>query len=464
MSDAGVVMCVDTYLKRKDPEFHEVVNELCMGGVRPHGRNGITFLLPTGEFRKSMMEKALHHPEEFETMLKACTFDMVYPTLADLHKAGAGKTLVNRLSQEVDLKVSGSEGVLSNGSKISKDPEFKASPSRPNMVVYLLNGPMPTNGKVVKMEEVEAKKAKKEGGAEKSFSRFVFARRVEEDFCLMMTSPNNSDNLKANPYVSAVGHLVHFLHKNKSAYEKECNLVCELLDANAISSFYILFEPYAQGEYKVLSDPVFQAYIDNAFCTDPAGAIMECLNTSKNEGKHNTTNAKREKVFGNTTIRETFNVFDEVYTGEDAIINLARDEFRFMVDSSNLFTENFDLEEFKTFTYHVCTRYNFKNPANQVSMKKRLVGVIRPQMEYFSGAFSFIRSTAFNYAPFNESESKGSLSLGSDDLKDPTSTTILDYNSRNWATLNKFAPNCKSAAEAELENMKAKINNVAPKQ
>jgi hypothetical protein len=454
MSDAGVVMCVDTYLKRKDPEFHEVVNELCMGGVRPHGRNGITFLLPTGEFRKSMMEKALHHPEEFETMLKACTFDMVYPTLADLHKAGAGKTLVNRLSQEVDLKVSGSEGVLSNGSKISKDPEFKASPSRPNMVVYLLNGPMPTNGKVVKMEEVEAKKAKKEGGAEKSFSRFVFARRVEEDFCLMMTGPNNSDNLKANPYVSAVGHLVHFLHKNKSAYEDECNKVCELLDANAISSFYILFEPYAQGSYKVLSDTVFQAYIDNAFCTDPAGAIVLCLNKSKNEEKHTETNAKREKVFGNTTIRETFNVIDDVY-GND-MLKLARDEFRYMVDSLDLFTNKFDLDEFKSFTYQVCTKYNFKNPANQVSVKKRLNGVIRPQMEYFSGAFSFIRSTAFNYYPFNASESIGDFD---DKNIDPTSTELINYNVRNRATLETTAETCETAAKAELENMKAKIKN-----
>ena len=386
-------------------------------------------------------------------MLNACIIDTVYPTLADLHKAG--KNLVNRLSQEVELKVSGSEGVLSNGSKIKKDGDFKHSHSRPNMAVYLLEGPIPTNGKEVKRMHGDDKKGKTEGGAEVSESRFVFAKRIEEDFCMMQVTEYHTNNtLKANPYVTAVGNLVHFLAKNSETYSSEHAAVMKLLSPNAVSSFYILFEPYSSSP-SVLGASCFSDFVKNAMCKDPVEAIVSCLNANKDsfDGSFGALQSLRDKVFSSATINTVNTAINSIYSDKR---NLARDEFREMVDNSELFGSRFDMQAFREFTYLAMTKYNFSNPEKQVSLTNSLNGVIRPQVEYFSGPYRFVRSSNFGYFPCSE-ENMGKLGNSPSSNEDPTASDLINHYAKNWSYLKDCQSNCSAAASAELDSLKAKI-------
>lgn len=437
------VNCIKTFIKHHDNDLYEAVNDLCLGELKPaRGADGITFLMPTKEFRDTFIKTAHSDPDAASSMLNACIIDDIYPTLADLHKAGK---VVNRLNQEMDVKVAGTTGTLNNGSTITKCDKFKPSSMRSNIMVYNLEGPIPTNGKVVERTPIAKKMSKKTGGAELSRSRYVLAKRVENDYCLFR---EGKGGLKCCPYTTELGNLLAYLKHccdDKKAYED----VVKVLDYNVVASFYIIFEPYHTGNGpKVLSDEHFNEYVKKGFCPSPAKMIISCideLGASVDKG----VMKQVQEVVDQAMIPGPGKLIAKVYGNDKK--RQAQDEFRDFVDMSLEDLESWNYLNFVDFIKDVSRlSSNFSDVKYTVD---QLRYIIKPGTEYYSGSYRFIRTTYFNYVPLSATQMESMRSAGSPEYGEFNDTSLILRNLHHYEKLKASFSDCND----EMESLKAKL-------
>lgn len=469
--------CIETYIKRKDAELYEVLEDLCMGGLKPRFGRGVTVLLPTGTFRDNIIKLAESDPEEAIKNFMACVLNDCYPTLGDLHKAKS-TGISNRINQEIDITITGNEGKLSNDSLVKKS-DFKPISTRSNLMVYILDGPMPTNGKPSKFVSVDKGKGKGKGksevggGFEVSTSRYIFAKRVEEDYCLYKGATEGSQKLSRNPYADAVGSLITFLECNKERYSKEYARVHCTIDHNPITSFYILFEPYCTKDAELLlSKDFFEDYVKSSINVNTYTTITEFINEHDNKDHVNAVNTVRTSVTIAGNITAPMQAIQENYgklcatgkVGTDQVLcaesisyykdrcskRQAQDEFRiFVYNNMELFSSShLDLAEFKDFVNICCTKLNFNNCDSQVMFNNaKLLKTIKPKEVFYSGPYQFIRSTNFLYMPYTDKEI-GEIG-GTDDTDNPTDTTIINCANVNSQYLRENTPHDNNTGEIE---------------
>ena len=434
--------CIKTFLRDHQPELAEAIDRICTGDIKKlHFASGLTFFMPTGEFQKTFIDHASNDVMKADEIFRACIIDEDYPSLSDLHKAGK---VVNRLSQEMEIKVAGTTGTLGNGSKVTKNTQF-AVPSGVNITIYNLDGPIPTNGKVVERTHIARKAAKKTGGAELSRSRFVLARRVENDYELFKLGKND---LKCCPYTAEVGNLLAYLKhcsNDKAAYEK----VAKLVDYNTVASFYIVFEPYTVSGERVLSDEHFNEFIKKGFCPNPSKMIIDSLNEVGGDVdtgmiKRITDVAEQGMIVGPNKL------VADVYGGDKK--RQAQDEFRDYVDLELAEMESqFSTVHFRDFVNEVAMMTSKFNDVKYTVDQLRYI--IKPGTEYYSGSYRFIRTTYFNYTPMSESALKNLAAHGNEDYGQYNDTRLILRNVYHYNKLKSAYSDCTD----EYEALKAKI-------
>jgi len=485
--------CIETYIKKKDPELFEVLEDLCMGGLKPRFGRGVTLFMPTGDFRKKIVDLAETDPEESIKLFMACVLSDCYPTLADLHKAKS-TGISNRMSpaQEVEIAVTGTEGKLSNGSTVKKS-DFKPMASRSNLMVYTLEGPMPTNGKPAKHLSNPKSTGKgkgdknAEGGVEFSASRYVYAKRVEEDYCLYASRSNATSNnsLHRNSYADAVASLVTYLSSKKET-DSECSAAYSLvhctIDHNPVTSFYLLFEPYNTSGKQLISDTIFADFVKSGININSFETINKFIESDSSSHKDYITevNSVRDTIFNTGNITAPMLSINEYYTelstkgsvkgvkvlcpesvnyySSNSCKRQAQDEFRMYACNNfaayNLDTD-FNVAEFKDFVRDCQHKFNFSDCEKQTMFNNsKLLRSIKPRELYFSGPHQFVRSTNFLYVPWNSSERKSFGDVMNTD-GNPTDTTIVNYATLGIDYLSRSTG--RNDNYAEIESCVAKI-------
>lgn len=429
--------CIKTFISRTDKELFEAIDGLCVGDIRPlRNATGVTFFMPTGEFRKTFIDLAKTDVMKADEIFRACTFDEAYLGVTDLHKAGK---IINRLSQEVEVKASGATAELGNGSKITKS-KFKSPVG--NLAVYYLEGPIPTNGKVVERTQI-ARKFNKTGAAELSRSRYVLARRVENDYEMFRLGKNG---LKCCPYTAELGNLLAYLKHcgdDEGAYDK----VMKVMDYNVVAAFYIIFEPYTTTGERVLSDAHFDEYVKKGFCPNPAKMIIDCMNEKGGEMDKAVLKNINETVDANT-IRGPASLIQKTYGADKK--RQAQDEFRDYVDLE--LSEEFNSMHFRDLVNEIMSMSSKFNDVKYTVDQLRYI--IKPGTEYYSGSYRFIRTTYFNHTPMTESAMSALSAHGSEEYGDYNDTRLVLRNVHHYNKLKSSYSDCTD----EFESLKAKLD------
>jgi hypothetical protein len=448
--------------------------------------------MPTGEFRNNIIALAETNPEEAIKHFMACVLSDCYPTLADLHKAKS-TGISNRMSppQEVEITIASTEGKLSNNSTIKKS-DFKPIATRSNLMVYTLEGPMPINGKPAKhtmsLDKEKGKgKGKTEGGVEFSRDRYIYAKRIEQDY-ILYKADEGREKLTRNPYADAVSSLISFLKANKDEnekYKEAYSIVCCTLDHNPVTSFYLLFEPYNTNvDTRIINDNTFTEFVKGSVNIKSKESFEDCFeNNSDIQGTYlQEVNSVREGIFasGNIAAPASYITVNYEKLCKDGKINntevlcansikyytdhkykrQAQDEFRLHVNNTQLFYVDsvFNLKEYNEFVNDCYRKFNFINCETQVTFNNtKMLKSIKPMEIYFSGPHLFVRSSHFLYVPWcNDSIKAMSNSIESND--DPTSTTIINFAGLNKKYLDNQITGLDNNNE-EIESCVAKIMN-----
>ena len=151
MSKAGVkkFCSLSNYLRKVDPNFYDLIQDLCMGRMLIPRKNtsGITLLRPDKNLLKDLQKKAYgKDPMDAVDYIKSLVLLEYLPNIRDFDKHK--KDIPTYMRRKLPInKVGANEVTLNNKAKIKPDKDFEARSDRKNIAVYLLSGELvPTNG------------------------------------------------------------------------------------------------------------------------------------------------------------------------------------------------------------------------------------------------------------------------------------------------------------------------------
>jgi hypothetical protein len=244
------------WLEVKDPALAEAIRDLCLEGILGgRGGRGVTFLYPTDEVRKQIVEDAsTTKAEDAIHQIEAHVIPQVLRTSADFRKEVIGTRRGIKLEVESGTGASVS---LKNGAKLKVASDFHSL--KDNAAVWVVEtGKVPLEGEayVPPPRKRETPASKKEGGGPREARRVHFkdeggetplsyltdraklATNVEAsyDACMRKDRCRSSD-----PYLTHTVSLLNFL---RDQYPDLLTKVVPLLDRDPAVSFYLLIEPY----------------------------------------------------------------------------------------------------------------------------------------------------------------------------------------------------------------------------
>jgi hypothetical protein len=127
------------FLEKADKGLFNVFDDLCqLGLLRPVRGQGVTLLLPSGDFRKTIINLTYSNdPEKAVPHVKSLVLRGAYKSPLDFGKGD----VVNTLSQPLQVKKADKDKVeLEGGLVLKKNKKFVAMSYRDNMTVYDISG------------------------------------------------------------------------------------------------------------------------------------------------------------------------------------------------------------------------------------------------------------------------------------------------------------------------------------
>jgi hypothetical protein len=128
---------IASYINENDKDLYDVINSLCLT-TSLSSVKGVTFLMPTGGFRKEILAKSYKgDSDDAIKLIKGCTIHSYVPTLSAFKQ----ETLYNDNNQEIKVQSStASEVKLATGSVITKST-YQPVYADTKLAVYMINGP-----------------------------------------------------------------------------------------------------------------------------------------------------------------------------------------------------------------------------------------------------------------------------------------------------------------------------------
>jgi hypothetical protein len=339
---------ISKYIEQTDKDLFGVIDDLCLYHLlKPsRGSNGITFLFPNDKaYRQKIVKLAYsNEPDVAIKMLKTLILQDYYPTISSF-----GNGAINLLNQKLDIKSSSEKEItLGNGLEIKTDSKFVPMGYRDNMAVYELSGKgeMPMDGAVVAIPSFDGKKnASKTGGF--SGGKHDLQKFLEKTY---IAEIGQCENI----YVKKVYLQLKFLEAMR---ENGTVHITDHLGNDEFSDSYLL-DMYCENKFpasfslilKTLTDSLviknitkdkYQS-IKAKFCDAPGNTYAKSPNRLNRIQSPMDIRVRVHDLYKN----------DKAKIGKDLFIvfcNIQRDIW---------FTENNDIESFKTFAYiaaHVYT-------------------------------------------------------------------------------------------------------------
>jgi len=252
------------YLESEDSELAEAIESQCMqSNLVPRRGDGVTFLRPTGAYRKKLIDAAYDDADMFVENIRGLTLHGAYHRPADLKGA-----LVNHLQREFSM----------TGLKVVEDKKFKARSDRAeNTAVLLLESGEPKlDGKEAKPERSTGKAKKTVGGGHdehKHSLRYSMARSVENRYWKARTTNGSC------PYLDKVSSFMNYLLnlEDKSLFYK----LLGLMHYEPMLSFYLVFEPYKSVGSYLVDTEVLEAWMAVKYVHQPVTTMLEVLSHTK---------------------------------------------------------------------------------------------------------------------------------------------------------------------------------------
>lgn len=347
-----------TYLRQKDPALCLLIDDLCLSGMLlPRRTNGVTFLFPSPEIRKKIMdENDKDNPEVSIDIIRALTLNGVFHNAKEF-----SDTVTNKLFNKMKVKsADGNKVVFDGGLTIVKADDFDVIRGRgENSAVWVVES---GNVDISSSSNVEVGAGEDDysddedlvvGGnsnvCQKDMSvRALLSSSIENDFIVCWRLNKCKTR---NPFLDFMVCLMQHL---ESKSPELADFVGSLLSPNPMCSFFIVVEPYkTKGQYIVNSDvfnemlsvryviaqPVtkYKEFLEKYACKDSLKVLSEIdamrIKLTKSTGGPNLGSSVKKEYESIVSRGKVGDVEVSFMRGRDASRVVWQDCLRFMVQS-----------------------------------------------------------------------------------------------------------------------------------